>query len=324
MRWLEFDFDRGVHLIGSVLWFDATRYDVMSVVSSARLDGAYRHGRAICTDRTRTLLRVSSATFKPLVSPFGRRLTLGPFQITLVPSGFMPGAAHVLIESDKGTALYTCNATLESHVMAETPQFPAADVLIVKAAYGHPKFSFPPRAEALSQVVLAARETISKGLVPVFLCSPIGKAQEVIRALNDAGIHVCVPKSIARYNRAYNQLGFDPGKTTLFRGATPRDTALVFPDRMRSRPAVEKLKRARLFWLSGRAVLPDVRARMRVDGGIGLAGHLDHAGLLELVRRTRASRVYAVGAWADEFVATLRRQGVEAFSLFKDKQLTLF
>jgi putative mRNA 3-end processing factor len=324
MKRLTFEYDRGVHLAGSILWFDAARHDVMSVVSSARVDAAFRHSRALCTERTRALLRATSKTFQALVTPFGRRLALGPLQITLLPSGFMPGAAQALIESDGGTALYASNAMLDPHPMAEAPQFAHADVLVVKAAYGRPAFAFPPRAAALAQVVDRARATLSKGFTPVFLCSPIGKAQEVVRALTDAKVPVCVPRSVAAIDRAYHQVGVDPGRTTVFKGAAPRDSALVFPDRMRSRPAIQKLKRARLFWLSGRAAIPDVLARMRVDEGILLAGHLDHLGLLKFVERTKASRVYTVGAWAEDFAATLRARGIEASSLYKEEQLALF
>ncbi len=321
---MEFEYDGGVHLGGSILWFDATRHEVLSFVSSARMDDAWRHTHAVCTDRTRALLRVTRPAFQALVSPFGRTLALGAFRVTLVPAGYMPGSAQVLLESDHGTALYACNVSLDAHPMAEAPQFVTADTLVLKAAYGRPSFSFPPRAEALARVVEKARRTLTAGQTPVFLTSPIGKAQEAVRALVDAGIPVCVGRPISRINRAYRTLGFDPGKTTVFAGAPPRDTALVFPDRMRSRPAVQKLKKARLFWLSGRAARPDALARMRVDEGLPLAGHLDHAGLLKFVERTGAKRVFAVGIWAEEFAEDLRRKGIEATSLFHEEQLTLF
>ncbi|MBM4395984.1 MAG: hypothetical protein FJ087_09865 [Deltaproteobacteria bacterium] len=321
---MDFEYDGGVRLSGSILWLDATRHDVLSFVSSARMDDAWRHGRCIATDRTRALLRVRHRQFQALVSTYGQRMSLGPLALTLIPAGFMPGSAQVVIEADRGTALYASNVCLEPHGLAEPFQVAGADVLVLKAAYGRPSFVFPPRAEALARVVERARETIAAGRTPVFLTSPIGKAQEAVRALAQAGLDVAVHKSIAGFNRAYCQLGFDTGRSTTFRGRPPAGGALVFPDRERVSQAIRKLKNARLFWLSGRAVVPDVLARMRVDEGIPLAGHLDHPSLMRFVERTRAKRVYAVGVWAGEFAQDLRGAGVEAHALHGETQLTLF
>lgn len=318
------EWNRGIHLTGSVLWFDAERHDVVSFVSSARVRDAWRHTRAICTDRTRALLRVSNPGFQALVTPFGRRIRLGPLELTLWPAGFMPGSAQVEVEGDHGTLLYANNVSLEAHPLAESPHFTRARTLVLKTTYGRPGFAFPGRAEAKSRIVEAATRALEAGMTPVFLTSPIGKAQEVVRALTDAGILVEVHRSIARVDRAYRTLGFDPGPARVFRGSPRHGAAMVFPESLRASPTIRRLKRSRLFWVSGLAQAPDALARMRVEEGIPLAGHLDFAGLLRLVERVNPQRVFAVGTWAEDFASAIRRKGGDAVALYQETQLSLF
>lgn len=320
----EFEWEQGVHLKGSVLWLDAEKHNVMSFVSSARVDDSWRHTRAICTERTRTLLRVSKHSFQALVAPFGRRISLGPLELTLLPSGFMPGSAQLLVESDQGSTLFVNHMSFEEHPLAEKAQFATADNLVLRVAYGRPDFSFPPFSEVLDQIVDRASDSLGRDETPVFLCSPLGKAQEVVRCLIQAGLNVSVHRNIARFNKAYRGLGVDPGKARVFKGSPRFDEVLVYPERLRFSPAIRRLRHARLFWVSGLSRAPDALARVKVDEGIPLAGHLDHAGLQHFVEISKASRVFTVGGWALEFAEHLRRKGVEAVALQKDAQLSLF
>jgi len=320
----DFEWNDGVHLVGSVLWADGTRHDVLTFVSSARVRDAWRHLKAVCTDRTRALLRVSRADFQALVIPYGRRIQLGSLQLTPLPAGFMPGSAQLLIETAGGTVLYASNLVFENHPLAEPIQFARADTLVLKTAYGRPDFAFPARSDAKAHLREVARRCLASAATPVFLTSAIGKAQEVVRALTDGGIPVTVHRSIARFNAAYRALGFDPGPARVFRGSPRHDSAVVFPEPLRTSPAIRRMRSARLFWVSGRAQARDALERMRVEEGIPLAGHLDFDGLMRFVEIVRASRVFTVGAWAEEFAQSLRKRGVEASALFRETQLSLF
>lgn len=320
----EFEWDHGVHLKGAVLWFDSERHNVTSFVSSGRVDESWRHLRALCTERTRSLLRVSHKPFQALVAPYGHPLSLGPLELTLLPSGFMPGAAQLLVRSEEGSTLYANHVSLERHPLAEPPQFATANNLVLRVAYGRPDFAFPAWHEVLDRIVDRAQGCISADETPVFLCSPLGKAQEVIRCLTEAGLNVTVHRSIARFNKAYRALGFDPGVARIFKGDPRVGEVLVYPEKLRFSPAIKRLRHARLFWVSGLSRAPDALARVKVDEGIPLAGHLDHAGLMHFVEISKASRIFTVGGWAEEFAEHLRKKGLDATALQKDAQLSLF
>lgn len=324
MRTPVYEWDKGVHLLGSELWFDAVRYDVLSFITSARLRDAWRHTRAICTDKTRALLRVSRPGFQALTVPYNRSFSLGPFLVTLMPAGVMPGSAQVRIESDYGVLLYANNLCLEPHPMAEAFQPARADVLVLKTAYGLQNFEFPRRNDAYKEIVSSATTALQNGMTPVFLTTPVGKAQEVIRALTSAGIKVEVHKSIAKYSRCYMEIGFNPGKTGTFRGSPGYEAVLIYPEVLRFSPSIKRLKHATLFWVSGLASSCEALERMRVSKGIALSSHLDFAGLMRFVEMVSPRMVYTVGKWAKDFACALRSKGVQAHALYEETQLSLF
>lgn len=321
----RFDFERGVHLLGSILWMDAARRDVLSFVSSARIDRAAWVHRAVCTDRTRTLLRALRPDFQALVVPFQRSLMLGPLELTMVPAGYLPGSSQLLVQGAGEPFLYVAHVSLRPHRMAEPPGFVKAPTLVLRTPYGDPRFSFPDREEALAQVVDRARALLGAGRVPVFLASAVGKAQEVTRALSDAGVPVAVHRSIHAVCRQYRALGFEPGRVSQFRGGARHDQVIVWPEGMRGSRAIIGLKpRATFVWLSGLARASEAIAAMRVDEGIPLTGHLDSEGLERFVERVEARRVFTVGHWSESFAATLSRRGVQAQPLHREVQLSLF
>lgn len=325
MSQARFDFERGVHLLGSILWMDAARRDVLSFVSSARVDRAAWLQRAVCTDRTRAILRALRPEFQALVVPFQRSLMLGSLELTMVPSGTLPGAAQLRVQGAGEPFLYAAHVSLRAHRMAEPPLFVKTPTLVLRTPYGDPRFAFPQREEALALVVDRARTLLGAGRVPVFLASAVGKAQEVTRALSDAGVPVAVHRSIHAVCRQYRALGFEPGRVSQFRGGARHDQAIVWPEGMRGARAIAGLKpKATLVWLSGLALAPEAVATMRVDEAIPLTGHLDSQGLELFVERIEAQRVFTVGHWSESFAATLSRRGVQAQPLHREVQLSLF
>lgn len=321
---LQVTWDKGLRLANVALWFDSGRYEAKNFVSSARIKEAWRYRDALCTDRTRFLIRVSRAGFQAIVAPYGKPISLGPFEVTLLPAGFMPGSAQILIESDKSTLLYANNLSLEAHPLAEPLQIKKADTLVVRSVYGCKDFAFPPRAQAYAQVVEIAKKALEGDCNPVFLVSPLGKAQEVIRCLTEGGFCVIVHRSIAKYNRAYRNMGFEVGKAKIFKGGVRPGEVLVFPEVLYSSPAIRRLKRPWLVWVSGLAAASPFLAKMRVDEGIPLSGHLDFAGLLRYVEEVAPRRVVAVGPNARDFALALGKEGLEATVVSEEEQLSLF
>src|SRR5262245_44831781 len=98
----------GVHIVGTPLWCDARHTREACFVSSARVPGARRHRQVLATDVTLRLLPEAHerAKHSTLAVPLGRPFTLGTLRLELFRSGFMPGAASLMIESKGVRVIY--------------------------------------------------------------------------------------------------------------------------------------------------------------------------------------------------------------------------
>ena len=61
----------------------------------------------------------------------------------------------------------------------------------METTFGVPRYRFPPTEEVVDRMVAFCSETIDAGEVPVLLGYSLGKAQEILCALDGAGLTPC-------------------------------------------------------------------------------------------------------------------------------------
>jgi len=122
-------------------------------------------------------------------------------------------------------------------------------------------------------MVRFARECLEQQVRPVFLAHPLGRGQEVLGVLCEAGIPAAVDEALARFIPVYEASGY----------RFPRWAAL---DNARKRTGAEEL--------------------------IPYSDHADFEELLALVRESGAQQVEVVHGYARAFAHLLRQAGWQA------------
>src|SRR4051812_14695016 len=169
-----------------------------------------------------------------LPTPFGRPFVLGELRVELLPSGHLPGAASLLCDLGGRRVLYA-GALNRDHpgFGAEPLQLRRADAVCVEGTFGHPRFVFPPRAEALAQVQRFVTVALSEGRAPVLLADPFGPALELADALAAEGIGVRGHRHVVVASAAFRALGISAPVIPRFaRKLGPRE-ALLWPPEAR-------------------------------------------------------------------------------------------
>lgn len=131
--------------------------------------------------------------------------------ITVLNAGHVLGSSMFLIDfGEKQRVLYTGDFnTVDSYVHVRALPIDA-DVLIMEATYGSPEWTFPQREIVYDKIIKVARETLDNGMIPRFHAYSLGKAQEVIALLQNAGFNVVTGNgSIDRVSRVYTRHGID-------------------------------------------------------------------------------------------------------------------
>ena len=300
----------GIELEDGLLWLDARKPKPFGVITHAHGDHVGRHETVLCTPETAALVRKRSGPGSRFVEKrFGEETVVGDLTVTLLSAGHILGSAMVLVQSPRGSLLYTGDFRMEGGLTCPPAEPRRADVLITEATYGRSDLRHPPQAELRARMLEEARGAFGRKQVPVFLAYALGKAQEVMAASCEAGFSVAAHGSVWNLCGIYRAAGIKFPRSRKLSDRHRRDSVLVLPPRFRADPIVRDhapLWVVAVTGWGGRA------ATDGIDAVVPLSDHADHDGILALVDAVRPSCVHVVHGYARELAGTLRERGYDA------------
>ena len=318
-------YDQGVHIDGTILWFDPTRVREFAAISHAGVPLKDRQGKILWGDRTAriaTLLR--SKKRRGLVCPFGRPFSIGNLELELFPSGFAAGASQFQVTFADGHKLvYAGPVSLRRNRTAEPIEIRRCDTLALDATYGHEQFVFPEREPIQAALLDWVRTRHSGGETPILLVQNPGHAQDLVHLLAGADFRVRVHRSVYACNRAYLGLGLDMPGCRQFRGSPPPNEVVVWPLHLWRSKAIRKVRKGRLAAVTGTGDARATRRRLRVADLFNWSCRADCADLQEFVRRVKPKRLLLTGAHAASFAASLSPSKMVIETLETGPQLPL-
>jgi Cft2 family RNA processing exonuclease len=250
---------------------------------------------------------------------FGESFELGGARCTALPAGHILGAAQLLIEFGGERVVYTGDIKLRQPLCGVATEVAPCDRLIIECTFGLPIYHFIERDEAKSRIVSFARDCLDQGILPVFYGYPLGRGQEIVHVLCEAGIPVAVHGAVARFIPDYERAGYTFQGWKPYDARQTRGNALVLTPAMRN--IVEASgKNTRIAYVSGWAALANARGRVGAEELIPYSDHADFTELLDIIARSKAKRVDLVHGYAEPFAHILRQRGIDAHAapVFRD------
>jgi putative mRNA 3-end processing factor len=317
----------GLRLRGTHLYLEPIGRPQLGFLAHARGARATLPERTVATAATVALLEAAQPRAlrraAPLPAAWRKAFSLGSLTLTLYPAGHVLGSAQLLCELGGRSILYTGDlggAGDRAPAIAERREQIACDTLLLRATYGHPRYSFPPRAgvmEDLSRFVAAA---LAEKRTPVVLAASLGGAQEAMRHLEAHELRV--HSAPLRFAEVYRAQGIALPQVQGL-GAVQRGQIMLLPADPRSRRYVSDGGAYRICILSGRAVEPGYAARIGVDLALPVSDHAGFPDLVEYAVRSGASRVLTVHGYAEDLARALRERGLRAQHGEHNRQLPL-
>lgn len=316
-------------MTGSGLHLDARRRVPCAFVSHAHGDHIGRHDRTIATAATLALMRHRlgepsrrrPAEHLPAAyrTPFG----LGDLTLELFAAGHVLGSAQVRIERAGSSLGYSGDLCTEATHAAEAAEVMPCDALVLESTFGHPRYVFPPKAETLAAVRRFCDDALSDGVTPVLLGYALGKAQEILKYLADAGVPCRAHPVVHAVNKVYEAHGVSfPGVRALGPEGPGFDEVVVCPPHLQRSPGMRGVKRRRTAILTGWAI-DGGRFFRGVDAAFPLSDHADFPSLVRYAKATGAGRVFTVHGHAEDLARALRKEGLRAEPLAETAQLEL-
>ena len=321
---IEVRHNRGVYLPQQDFWLDPWEAKPFAFVSHAHSDHIAPHKEVIVSERTARLMRarLPGSRIEHAV-PFGERRSIRNVDVMLLPAGHIFGSAQCLLFAGDETLLYTGDLKLRPGKSAEQAEWHHADTLVMETTFGLPRYRFPPAKQVIDRMVAFCGETIDSGEVPVLLGYSLGKAQEILCALEGAGLTPMLHGSVYQMTRIYEQLGQSFCKYARYNRNEVAGKVLICPPSANGSPMLEKIPRKRVALITGWAVDPRAVYRYQVDAAFPLSDHADYDDLLRYVELVRPRRVLTLHGFAAAFASDLRARGLEAWALTEEDQMEL-
>jgi hypothetical protein len=319
--------ESGVYLPEQHLWLDPRQPRPRAVISHAHSDHVADHPLAYATPATRRL--VTHRRKRPLLGTveavaYGEPIALDRCEVTFYPAGHVLGSAQTLVETDFGRILYTGDLKTRTGFTSTPAQPVPADVLVLESTFGKPHYRFPEAAEVMAAMVAWCASILAGGATPVLLGYSLGKGQEILSALADAGLTIALHPSSFGVTEVYRELGCDFPDYRRLGDPGPRPDVVIMPPTARRDNLAQQLGVFKTAALTGWAMDRSLKDRLEVDAVFPLSDHADFEELCCYAEKIGASMTYTVLGFDEELAMHLRRRGLRAKSLAATDQLRLF
>lgn len=326
-----FHYDRGLKLTSIDLAVDFRRRQPRGFISHAHTDHMAKHELAFCTPATAALyqFRFGIRPVRPM--EFGEELPWNNLKLTALPAGHVLGSAMLLADDGSERLLYTGDFKLGPSATSEEASPPKADVLVMESTFGDPKYRLPPRDEVVASLLRIVTDVLDRGGTPVIQAYVLGKAQEVTKILTSAGIRVLQHPLVYRVSQIYEKhhcsLGDyaeycdhdGPGQSAAL---CQKHCAVVVPPMTQKAARLRKISNPTTIAVTGWAMDPGARFRMRVDYAVPLSDHADYDDLLACIDLVQPHIIYCTHG-PESFVTRLQKLGHNAHPLSAGRQLWL-
>ncbi len=235
-----------------------------------------------------------------------------PDCVTLLNAGHILGSKQLHIQNDLlgYSILYSGDYQISEPIAAEKIEIKQADVLIIDSTYPYPDLKFDDRNEVVTSIQHYARMKMGQGHV-VFGAYTLGKAQDLVKILNEAGITPAADEKVALMNDVYNRHGARLEYVPLDENTRENIVAVVGQSKIGS-------MRERISSSSGKRVFTAVASgwtkmfRYETDVQFNLSDHADFYQALDYINACGPKIVFTFGPNARLFARNLAARGYDS------------
>jgi putative mRNA 3-end processing factor len=304
---------RGIKLDDADFWLDAHRVVPFSFVSHGHSDHLKNHALILATPPTVLFHALRARQNKSIALDFRQPYVFQDMTIELFPAGHVLGSAMIRIERGGVSMLYSGDFKVKKSWTARPIEIPQADILIMESTFGDPLYTYDFQPEELAaQLITFIEECFRSNVFPVVMAYGLGKAQEAMKILGDAGYDVRVHHDAWKVAAIYEKFGVTFDNCTAWKHEPLRaNQVLVIPPHSMHFHKVKELPaRRRTVLLSGWAKSATGN-RFGSDYCIPLSDHADFNELLEFVKQVNPQKIYTTHGFED-FPRYLKDLGFDA------------
>lgn len=238
-----------------------------------------------------------------------------PNGIRMLEAGHILGARQLVVDSDESgeRIVYTGDISVKPNVFGMKAELPYCDRLIVEATYGDPRYVFPSEEDVHGMVHHWVSSNSDKNLI--IGCYELGKAQELVRLLNQSGIAPIVTKKTDDFCSIYEKYGIKLDRIVVGSDEAEEIMARNFV----SLVPMNRAKRYFAYRLAQAFEKPTLCAvatgwalhhRFDTDAAFPLSDHADFNDLVQFVEQSGAKKVEFFCGDGTEVLKKVQREAI--------------
>ncbi|MBI5046358.1 hypothetical protein HZC07_01355 [Candidatus Micrarchaeota archaeon] len=125
----------------------------------------------------------------------------------MIDAGHILGSRQLVVEEDGAKTVYTGDFSVKPNIFGWKADIEECDKLIMEATYGSSEYRFPPLEDIYAQIARWAEKNNKESKNIIIGSYELGKAQQLIKIVNEIGIAPIVMEKTERFCSVYEKFG---------------------------------------------------------------------------------------------------------------------
>jgi putative mRNA 3-end processing factor len=316
MPLIEFT-DKGLFCPPGNFYIDPWKPVEKAVITHAHSDHARVGSQAyLCHRDTLPLLQLRLGQQNYQTAEWSENIYLNGVTVSLHPAGHIIGSSQIRIEYNGEVWVVSGDYKTEPDGISGTFEPIQCNTFITESTFGLPIYNWKPQQEIFHDIQNWVRSNEVAQKTSVIIAYSLGKAQRVLKAIEDVTGNIFVHGAIWNVHQTLVQAGWQlPEVKRINPDNTKEDykgSVVIAPPSADGSLWMRRFTPYSIGICSGWMQVRGNQRRRNADAGFALSDHADWNGLLQTVKATGAQKVYVTHGFQSVFSRYLNEQGIEA------------
>jgi putative mRNA 3-end processing factor len=309
--------DKGIYCSAGDFYIDPWKPVARAVITHAHSDHA-RPGNQhyLCHHLTKPLLILRLGNISIQSVEWNEPVNMNGVSVSLHPAGHIIGSSQVRVEYKGEVWVVSGDYKTENDGISGELEIVPCDVFITESTFGLPIYEWKPHQMLFYDVQNWILANQAKGRNSVLIAYSLGKAQRLLKGIEEISTSVYVHGAIWNTHEVLKQSGFqlplvkriEPGMNR----ESFRSDIILAPPSAENSAWMNRFHPYSTGVCSGWMQVRGNTRRRNVDAGFALSDHADWKGLLSVVQASSAKKVFVTHGFQSSFSRYLNEIGIES------------
>lgn len=249
---------------------------------------------------------------------YGESILYNGVRISFHPAGHVPGSSQIRMEFKGEVWVISGDYKLEDDGVCAPFESVKCHSFISESTFGLPIYRWKDQGEVYSEINQWWKQNAADGIVSVIMAYSLGKAQRILKHLDQEIGTVIVHPVVGAMNAAVRNFTPDLPKDMIWHkdltASNYRNALLIVPPNS-AQAMLEMFHPCSIAFASGWMNFRGGKYQMSSERGFTLSDHADWEGLNKAINASGAEQVFITHGFTKPYVEWLREQGKDAHEL---------